>query len=115
MFLPYLLIGNCAGAFVSLRHLSSPQSIHRASPADDDSSEKSTIPQLPPIGSSSFGVIPSMATAQPVSNVASEKFELQYTCKICETRNVHRVSRIGKHSTMAVSAKRYYTCMKLPL
>jgi ribosomal protein L44E len=26
----------------------------------------------------------------------SDKFELQYTCKVCETRNAHRVSRIGK-------------------
>jgi DNL zinc finger len=30
---------------------------------------------------------------QEIAFVASRKFELQYTCKICETRNCHRVSR----------------------
>jgi ribosomal protein L44E len=38
-----------------------------------------------------------------VSDLSSEKpsfvgdkFELQYTCKVCETRNTNRVSRIGR-------------------
>lgn len=34
-------------------------------------------------------------TTQPVAFVAQAKFQLQYTCNICETRNAHQVSRLG--------------------
>lgn len=30
-----------------------------------------------------------------VGSVGSRKFELQYTCNVCETRNVHKVSRLA--------------------
>lgn len=77
----------------------------RASRNDDEqaSEEESGIPQLPAIGGSSFGSRKTEAsTQQPLVDgekkavaFVSDKFELQYTCKICDTRNNHRVSRLG--------------------
>jgi hypothetical protein len=71
----------------------------RVSEKDEQSNDTPLFPQLPPIGESSYGTIPSEDLSsnqqQPVAFV-SDKFELQYTCKVCETRNSHRVSRIGK-------------------
>jgi hypothetical protein len=58
-----------------------------------------TIPQLPAIGESSFAEASKMNLeddqSQPVASVMGNKFELQYTCKVCDTRNSNRVSRIG--------------------
>jgi hypothetical protein len=78
---------------------------------DDDDEEGSMmeskeIPQLPSFGSSSFD---KTAAAQRKFSgqteltpaVVNHKFELQYTCKICETRNVHKVSRIGEFCCIA--------------
>lgn len=58
------------------------------------------LPGLPPIGASSYDSTDKSKRAnkdgsQNVGFVGNQKFELQYTCKICETRNVHKVSRIG--------------------
>lgn len=74
--------------------------------SQDDSQEDSTIPQLPAIGESSFGAgNPAADTTSSSSHIASSsseasafvgaKFELQYTCKVCDTRNSHRISRLG--------------------
>jgi len=38
--------------------------------------------------------------SQPVAFVAQAKFELQYTCNICETRNSHQVSRMGMYELL---------------
>jgi DNL zinc finger len=85
----------------------------RASYGDHNPDELSTTDQtempllLPGIGSSSSSAPISPPLFDPfdasldagvsrkkeIAFVASRKFELQYTCKICETRNVHRVSR----------------------
>lgn len=71
------------------------------------------IPQLPEIGASSFdqsasrtaqAATPENSNTEQVSEenskndvaFVSPKFQLQYTCKICNTRNCHLVSRIGK-------------------
>ena len=35
-------------------------------------------------------------TSHAVNHVGSEKFELQYTCKVCETRNIYKISRMGE-------------------
>lgn len=32
----------------------------------------------------------------PVAFVGSKKFEMQYTCNVCDTRNSNRVSRLGE-------------------
>jgi hypothetical protein len=63
----------------------------------------SLFPLLPPsrMDSEAFGskTDPNTLTlggdSQPVAFVAQAKFELQYTCNICETRNSHQVSRLG--------------------
>ena len=34
----------------------------------------------------------------PMAYVGSAKFELQYTCKVCNTRNKNKISRLGKFS-----------------
>jgi hypothetical protein len=80
--------------FGGIRH----RTVLRVSEKDEQSNDTPLFPQLPPIGESSFGTVPLedlSSNLQPVAFV-SDKFELQYTCKVCETRNSHRVSRIGK-------------------
>jgi hypothetical protein len=66
---------------------------------EQENSEPTSIPQLPAIGESSFGDPSKMnledEQSQPVASVMGNKFELQYTCKVCDTRNSNRVSRIG--------------------
>jgi len=65
------------------------------------------IPQLPAFGGSSFSN--SMDMKNPGASFvrtdenhltdaafASPKFKLQYTCNVCDTRNSHMVSRLGK-------------------
>lgn len=80
---------------------------------EDDVEEFSGIPQLPAFGASSFSNPVAMTedtmTGSCASNsnnadgeafgkaaFVSPKFKLQYTCNICETRNSHMVSRLGK-------------------
>jgi hypothetical protein len=70
----------------------------------DDEGETTGFPQLPPssmrsrqdqqtnldiISSESIDNIP------PAPFVMNRKFELQYTCNVCETRNSHSVSRVA--------------------
>lgn len=57
------------------------------------------IPQLPAIGSTSrstdgYSSSPTNDTASGTF-VGTKKFQLQYTCKVCETRNCHMVSRLA--------------------
>lgn len=80
----------------------------RASASDDDDQGplESGIPQLPAIGSSSFstgggGFTPS-SDGGP-SAFVSRKFELQYTCGVCETRNCHSVSRIAYRNGVVIA------------
>jgi len=79
--------------------------------SDDNGEVEYKIPQLPAIATSSLHQgcstangteqgSPSMeeASGEKANDVAflSPKFQLQYTCKVCDTRNHHLVSRIGK-------------------
>ena len=77
----------------------------RRNPSRDEDGEEYTenkeIPQLPSYGTSSFderaAVQRKLLDQQDTTPAfVGRKFELQYTCKICETRNIHKVSRIGK-------------------
>jgi hypothetical protein len=95
----------------------------RNRPNSDDDDDKATtarggdrgggeIPQLPAIGASSFHSRPSVTSSSSTtfdatnnknnnnSNTAfvGSNFQLQYTCKVCETRNCHIVSRIGRYT-----------------
>jgi len=83
--------------------------LYASSEKDDavDTEEQTGVPCLPPIGESSFNgktskdseTIRLDGTSHDVNHVGSEKFELQYTCKVCETRNIHSVSRMGEYNT----------------
>jgi len=74
--------------------------------SDDNEEVGSKIPQLPAIGTSSFHQGSSTVQAEQQGKSDSEeasndvafvssKFQLQYTCKVCDTRNHHLVSRIA--------------------
>ena len=67
------------------------------------------FPQLPGIGETSVSSLPSnkasanadddgSTTTSIKGNFVSPKFELQYTCNVCNMRNKHMVSRLGKFS-----------------
>jgi hypothetical protein len=86
---------------------------NRPSSDDDDATARGNrgsgeIPQLPAIGASSFhsrsSVTSSSSTTFDATNNNSNtafvgsNFQLQYTCKVCETRNCHIVSRIGRYT-----------------
>eukprot|EP00568_Trieres_chinensis_P002060 CAMPEP_0183309276 /NCGR_PEP_ID=MMETSP0160_2-20130417/24778_1 /TAXON_ID=2839 ORGANISM="Odontella Sinensis, Strain Grunow 1884" /NCGR_SAMPLE_ID=MMETSP0160_2 /ASSEMBLY_ACC=CAM_ASM_000250 /LENGTH=241 /DNA_ID=CAMNT_0025473279 /DNA_START=63 /DNA_END=788 /DNA_ORIENTATION=- len=83
-----------------------------SSPTKEREAEESPFPCLPPIGASSFNHSSAIAAASAPESTSTgggsfvtdgagkaafvgEKFELQYTCKICETRNSNRVSRLA--------------------
>lgn len=90
------------GAVPSRLRLDRSFSRLRASvPARNDEGDKG-IPQLPAFGSSSLpkdGA--SFTNDKPF--VASRKFQLQYTCNICETRNTHNVSRIAYRNGVVIA------------
>ena len=63
---------------------------------DEDQIERK-IPLLPAIGGSSFSdeSLSDTSLSSNKHSLVGDKFEIQYTCKVCETRNSNRVSRIG--------------------
>jgi hypothetical protein len=68
--------------------------------SDDEEGETTGIPQLPPSSRGSYKDRDTMssksgATFQQAPFVLSRKFELQYTCNVCETRNSNSVSRVA--------------------
>lgn len=72
--------------------------------------EQPKIPQLPAIGESSFdgaakvdSVSSASGESQPIAFVG-DKFELQYTCKVCDTRNSNRVSRVGTYQCTIITS-----------
>lgn len=68
---------------------------------DDADVSSDEIPQLPSFGTSSYDATAAVSRKfanqeQPTAAFVSKKFELQYTCKVCDTlNNTHKVSRIG--------------------
>jgi DNL zinc finger len=73
----------------------------RASNGDDKEVQGNGFPQLPPIGSSSLPK--DFVGADPKPFVANHKFQLQYTCNICETRNHHNVSRLAYRQGVVIT------------
>lgn len=76
--------------------------------------QPTVIPQLPAVGASSFGVRKSSMDSTEVSPdhlpgsfsqtaLVGTKFELQYTCNVCETRNFHRVSRLAYRQGVVIA------------
>ncbi len=99
----------------TLVHSSSQNEGTDANNKDDNKTEGgSGFLPLPPIGESSFdpesfggkqkydvsgkSTTIALGSDKPteVAMVGSAKFELQYTCNLCETKNSHKVSRLGK-------------------
>ncbi len=81
---------------------------------DSEEEEYTGVPQLPAFGASSFSNshvnfstgMPSSLPYDPADAAfVSPKFKLQYTCNICETRNSHMVSRLGKKKWLNVHVK----------
>lgn len=63
------------------------------------------IPQLPPAMPGRAAV--SLDQQQPTP-VVGDKFEIQYTCKKCDTRNANKVSRVGtSENTRVIVGSRY--------
>ena len=63
------------------------------------------IPQLPGIGFSSFGSTSATKSEEEPVNAAfvARKFQLQYTCNVCETRNCHLVSRVAYRNGVVIT------------
>lgn len=79
---------------------------------DEEVLKENGIPQLPAIGSSSFGSTPNVpdvtkqgerATGSKDAAFVGRKFEIQYTCNVCETRNQHRVSRLAYRQGVVIT------------
>ena len=87
---------SCSG---SLRSLSASFSAD----SDKENDPREGIPQLPATGSSSKKQEPSDTDVNGNKPfVASKKFQLQYTCNVCETRNSHYVSRIAYRNGVVI-------------
>ena len=80
------------------------------SDADTDVQAEDLPLALPGAGGSSFDPLTSGNRLAPVaegkdlqnSQIVSDKFELQYTCKICDYRNSNRVSRIAYRNGVVI-------------
>jgi DNL zinc finger len=74
---------------------------------DDDSCRNTAsdgIPQLPPIGATSMSNKPSSGmTSEDNPFVANHKFQIQYTCNICETRNTNTISRLAYRQGVVIA------------
>jgi transcription elongation factor Elf1 len=76
----------------------------------DDGAEKE-IPQLPAFGATSRGMH-SSATSRAKNmtttdaTLVNRKFDLLYTCNLCDTRNVHKVTRIAYHKGVVIATCR---------
>jgi hypothetical protein len=96
-------------AFVSSKTRPNGRLTRRFSQNSDDNNDAGTetnsIPQLPAIGASSFDSSSTRLSSteyQPVALVG-RKFQLQYTCVICETRNSHSVSRVAYRKGVVIA------------
>jgi hypothetical protein len=64
-------------------------------------------PQLPPIGATALSNDPSRKDNMINNNdkpfVANHKFQIQYTCNICETRNTNTISRLAYRQGVVIA------------
>jgi hypothetical protein len=98
-----ILVGRrSGGAFVVFgerRRNRNQDAHHDGSSNESRSVEARKIPQLLPAGFGSSALMNATEAPSPFSSQSppfvASKFELQYTCNICQTRNKHRVSRIA--------------------
>eukprot|EP00956_Cyclotella_meneghiniana_P003803 scaffold4601_cov51-Cyclotella_meneghiniana.AAC.3 len=117
----------CGDAFMTHHHsrpstthlFASQEDVTANSDADEPQEEPASPFALPPIGASSYcdsadnnGMSSTnRANLSEISNgikisadqVASRKFQLQYTCKICNTRNSIKVTRIAYRKGIVIA------------
>ena len=112
----FVVLPRCAEFLTTttLKQTSDDESSEESSSVKDSSSE---IPLLPHFGISSQstfnpfdGTLPHLQPQQDDEDdaalkkyVANRKFELQYTCNVCETRNRNKVSRIAYRKGVVIS------------
>lgn len=76
---------------------------------DDDDDTNNIFAALPPIGASSFWDRQDDDETLNNTNltshniVVSRKFNLSYTCKICDTRNSHSITRLGYNKGVVIA------------
>lgn len=70
---------------------------------DNGSVLNSMIPQLPPIGASESSTNPTSLINDDKPFVANHKFQIQYTCNICETRNTNTISRLAYRQGVVIA------------
>jgi len=64
------------------------------------------LPSLPASGETLSHKVPIPIETDETTSFVAPKFELQYTCKVCETRNTHRVSRLAyRHGVVIAMCK----------
>jgi hypothetical protein len=68
-----------------------------------DGGVSDAIPQLPPIGSSESSTNPNGLLNDEKPFVANHKFQIQYTCNICETRNTNTISRLAYRQGVVIA------------
>ena len=77
-----------------------------------DSNNNTIFAALPPIGTSSFWDRQDNEDSTETSNnmnltsnniVVSRKFHLSYTCKLCNTRNTHSITRLGYNHGVVIA------------
>lgn len=120
LFLLTLPLQYCQG-FLPLHRLETSLSAKMTASNRDDSNEPSNeedgnLFALPAMGSSSFWENDSEVNKRMAANlsglssgikisdeVLSRKFQMQYTCKVCDTRNTIKVNRIAYRKGMVIA------------
>lgn len=75
---------------------------NRSSEDNAGDEPRSEIPQLPPTTSFDKNSKTQVASLQSGAAFVGRKLDLQYTCKVCETRNTHKVSRIAYNKGVVI-------------
>jgi DNL zinc finger len=70
---------------------------------NDSGSVSDSIRQLPPIGASESSTNPTGLINNDKPFVANHKFQIQYTCNICETRNTNTISRLAYRQGVVIA------------
>lgn len=91
---------------------------HEQKQQDDDDIEAGVevgFSALPPIGASSFWArsFPKCTNSTESISLVSSKFRIQYTCKICSTRNSHSVTRLAYRKGVVIAMCKGCFCRHL--
>lgn len=106
---PLLLFATPCNRLITMTFLRNDIDIDDDDDDDDDADTRLRgIPQLPATISSTTSCstasnTTSTTTTISASPVVGPKLQLQYTCQICDTRNVHQVSRIAYRQGVVIA------------